>query len=226
MRFRSTAPLSPPPATKVVNADGQVEVKASSAELWVEAVDSGHASVVRTPTQYAIESIPADRRNNIYGLADALTMRQQDFWGQNKSYLFDPATERYEKVGNLTLARWYPTLVTLEDGRVLAVSGLDQFGRMIPGNNEIFDPRTRTWHAAPHLQRTFPTYPALFPMPNGELFYSGSNAGYGSATVGRTPGIWNLTNNTFRVVPGPARSDARRRRAGACCCHRPRSSGT
>ena len=41
-------------------------------------------------------------------------------------------------------------------------------------------------------------------MPSGNLFYSGSNAGYGSSTVGRTPGIWNLSNNHFTVVPGLA----------------------
>jgi hypothetical protein len=202
VQFRSAQRLKLPPAKKIVNADGQIEVKASSAEIWVEAVKRGRGSVVRKPTQYTIQNVAPDRRHDIYGLANTLTMRQQDFWGQNASYLFDPATERYEKVGNLTLARWYPTLVSLGDGRVLAVSGLDQFGRMIPGDNEIFDPQTRTWQAAPRLQRTFPTYPALFPMPNGELFYSGSNAGYGSATVGRTPGIWNLTTNTFRVIPG------------------------
>jgi hypothetical protein len=39
-------------------------------------------------------------------------------------------------------------------------------------------------------------------MPSGNLFYTGSNAGYGSDTVGRAPGIWNLTDNTFEKVPG------------------------
>jgi len=201
-RFRSTRSLSLPPATKVVNADGKTEVKASSAEVWVEAVKPGRDSIVAAPTHYLIEAVPAARRNNVYGIADALTMDKQEYRGDNKSYIFDPATERYEKVGNLTLARWYPTLVGLKDGRVLAVSGLDQFGRMIPGDNEIYDPKTRSWRAAPQLHRTLPTYPALFLMPNGRLFYSGSNAGYGSATVGRKPGIWDLGNNTFRPVPG------------------------
>ena len=40
----------------------------------------------------------------------------------------------------MTLARWYPTLVSLKGGRVLSVSGLDQFGRIIKGDNEIYDP--------------------------------------------------------------------------------------
>ena len=39
-------------------------------------------------------------------------------------------------------------------------------------------------------------------MPSGKLFYTGSNAGYGSDTVGRDPGIWDLSDNTFEKVPG------------------------
>src|SRR5262249_32753966 len=139
----------------------------------------------------------------VFGIANSISTGKQDFWANEKSYLFNPATETYERVSNLQIARWYPTLVGLKDGRVLAVSGLDKFGRIIAGKNESFNPETKEWSVDPALTRTFPTYPALFMMPSGnELFYSGSNAGYGSATVGRTPGIWNLNTNTFKVVPG------------------------
>jgi hypothetical protein len=102
-------------------------------------------------------------------------------------------------------ARWYPTLVTLQDGRVLAVSGLDDMGEIIPGKNEIFDPATRRWSAGP--TRYFPTYPALFLTQGGTLFYSGSNAGYGPAKEGRRPGLWDLGTNTFTPVPGLTDTD-------------------
>jgi hypothetical protein len=39
-------------------------------------------------------------------------------------------------------------------------------------------------------------------MPSGDLFYTGSNAGYGSDEVGRDPGIWDLSDNSFHKVPG------------------------
>jgi hypothetical protein len=39
-------------------------------------------------------------------------------------------------------------------------------------------------------------------MDDGRLFFSGSNSGYGSDTIGRTPGIWDLAENTFDEVPG------------------------
>jgi len=189
------------PATKTIAADGTAKVSASSVEVWVEADEAGKASVVDKPTQFKIEGVKQSG-DEVYGYSQSLTREKQDYWGDDKSYLFDPATEKYERVDNMTLARWYPTLVGLKDGRVLAVSGLDNFGRMIQGDNEIYDPATKKWSADPQIQRTFPTYPALFLMPSGSLFYTGSNAGYGSDTVGRHPGIWDLTDNSFQKVPG------------------------
>jgi hypothetical protein len=198
--FHITKQVVVKPASKTVSASGAT-VKASSIEVWVEADDPGKASVVDQPTQFRIEGVNRSK-DELYGYATSLTREKQDYWGDDKSYLFDPSTEQYERVDNMTLARWYPTLVGLKDGRVLAVSGLDDYGRMIQGDNEIYDPTTKKWEAQPQLQRTFPTYPALFLMPSGNLFYTGSNAGYGSDTVGRHPGIWDLTDNSFHKVPG------------------------
>jgi hypothetical protein len=102
-------------------------------------------------------------------------------------------------------ARWYPTLTTLPDGRVLTVSGLDEVGEVVPGINEIYDPKTKTWSEGP--ERYFPTYPALFLTQGGKIFYTGSNAGYGPADKGRDPGLWDLESNTFTEVGGLSDSD-------------------
>jgi len=200
--FRSTEAVTIAPARKTVGEGGAATVTASIGEVWVEAVSPGRGSVIEREQHFKVAGLHGVATRDFFGLSNSLTMSKQEFWANEKSYVFNPATEAYEKVSNLTLARWYPTLVGLSDGRVLAVSGLDRFGRIIQGNNEVYTPATRTWSEEPRLKRTFPTYPALFLMPEGNLFYSGSNAGYGSATVGRTPGIWNLQNNTFKVVPG------------------------
>jgi hypothetical protein len=199
--FKTTKEVVVHPATKRISDTGAATVTASSLEVWVEALEPGKASVVDSPTQFKVEGVDRSK-DEFYGYSQSLTRAKQDYWGDDKSYLFDPKTEEYERVDNMTLARWYPTLVGLKDGRVLAVSGLDEFGRMIQGGNEIYDPDTKKWEAQPQLKRTFPTYPALFLMPSGKLFYTGSNAGYGSDTVGRHPGIWDLSDNTFEKVPG------------------------
>jgi hypothetical protein len=199
--FRSTSPMIVGPATKVSRGNRSVIVP-SATETWVEAAKAGSASVIAHETHLGIDAVALVAQHNVYAIAQSLTRGKQEFQGINSSYLFDPVQERYERVGNLTLKRWYPTLVGLADGKVLAVSGLDGFGQLIQGTNEIYDPATEKWSVAPGLHRTFPTYPALFLLADGRLFYSGSNAGYGSTNVGRTPGIWNLANNTFGPVRG------------------------
>jgi hypothetical protein len=200
--FRSTKTITVPAASKAVGANGVTKVTAGETELWVEAVQKGSGSVIDAVTHLSIAGVKGRQAHNLFGITNSLTLDKQDYWADDKSYLFNPQTESYEKVSNLQLARWYPTLVGLRDGRVLAVSGLDQFGRIIQGKNEIYTPATRKWKLEPKLTRTFPTYPALFLMPSGNLFYSGSNSGYGSARVGRTPGVWNTRDNSFRIVPG------------------------
>ena len=102
---------------------------------------------------------------------------------------------------------------------MLAVSGLDEFGRIIQGDNEIYDPETKQWEDQPQLKRTFPTYPSLFLMPSGKLFYTGSNAGYGSDTRGPRPRHLGPERQHVRQGPGPARPapdrDQRERPAAA-----------
>ncbi|WP_067496194.1 galactose oxidase early set domain-containing protein [Actinoplanes sp. TFC3] len=179
-----------------------VMTHAAEVEVFVDAVETGNAPVVEQPAQYTVEGLTGLDRQNIYGVSDKITREKQEYAGDNKSYEFDPRTESYVKVGDMVEHRWYPTLAELPSGDVLAVSGLDQFGRIIPGNNERYLAEQKEWVDAPELHRTFPTYPSFHMLADGNLFYSGSNAGYGSDTVGRTPGIWDVRKNTFKEVPG------------------------
>jgi hypothetical protein len=128
--------------------------------------------------------------------------RKHEFQGLPDATLFDPATETYSAAPAMAYSRWYPTLVTMGDGRVVAVSGLDQNGVLDDGHTEVFDPATSTWTERADLRRTWPTYAAMTLTADGRLFYSGANAGYGSLELGRTPGLWDLRDNSFTVVPG------------------------
>jgi hypothetical protein len=201
MAYLTRAEVTLPPATAVRHGD-QVMLHAGEAEVWVDAEHPGNGPIVRTPAQYAVAGLTGDDRRNIYGVADRITRDKQDYGGDRTSYEFDPRTERYVRTGDLVKPRWYPTLAEMPNGDVLAVSGLDGFGRMLPGDNERYLRREKRWVAAPELKRVFPTYPALHLMRDGRLFYSGSNAGYGSDVIGRTPGLWNLNTNKFIELPG------------------------
>ncbi|MEU4425262.1 galactose oxidase-like domain-containing protein [Actinoplanes sp. NPDC024001] len=189
-------------AAKKVTHGAHTMVHAGEAEVWVDAERKGDGPVVREPAQYTIDGLTGADARNLYGVADKITREKQEYGGDKTSYEFDPVAERYVRTGNMRDHRWYPTLIGLTNGEVLAVSGLDQFGRILPGRNERYLPDEQRWVAAPELKRYFPTYPSLHMMSDGQVFYSGSNAGYGSDTEGRTPGIWDVRRNRFRTVPG------------------------
>jgi hypothetical protein len=199
--YATRADLTVPAATVMKHGE-HVMQHAGEAEVWVDAVAAGDTPIVRTPAQYRIVGLTGADGRNLYGVADKITREKQEYGGDKTSYEFDPRTERYVRTGDMVEHRWYPTLAEMPNGDVLAVSGLDQFGRMLPGDNERYVKDQKRWVDAPELKRVFPTYPALHLMADGRLFYSGSNAGYGSDTVGRTPGMWDLRKNVFREVPG------------------------
>lgn len=202
--YRATAATAIPPARRMTVAGRRgTVINPSYTPLWVKAVQSGNTPVTQSQQTYTIEGLPVAAGASLEATSFSITRQSQNFWGTNKSYIFDPTTEQYQRVSDLNIARWYPTLVQLTDGKVLAVSGLDQFGRMIQGDSEVFDPRTSTWTLEPKLSKPFPTYPALFLMPNGDLFFTGSNAGYGpTGPEWRLPGIWNPFTNAFQPVLG------------------------
>jgi Domain of unknown function (DUF1929) len=129
-------------------------------------------------------------------------LQKQDFQGTKDAYIFDVKTSRYVKVNSMNYARWYPTLAEMGNGMDMAISGLDGQGQ-VTMNSEMFNPATKTWTTGP--AHGFPTYPATFLTANGQLFFTGSNSGYGPSTPAwRTPGFWDVKTNIFRPVPGIA----------------------
>ncbi|GGT14059.1 kelch motif-containing protein [Streptomyces chromofuscus] len=169
--------------------------------IYVEAAKEGAKYETGTQDNYSVQGLTGADARNTYGIAQKLALDKKDFQGIRDAYEFDPVAEKYVKVDPMKEARWYPTLTTLSDGKVLSVSGLDDIGQLVPGKNEVFDPETKQWTYT-EKERQFPTYPALFLMQNGKIFYSGANAGYGPDDVGRDPGIWDVTSNRFTEVPG------------------------
>ncbi|MFF3211721.1 galactose oxidase-like domain-containing protein [Streptomyces sp. NPDC002886] len=183
----------------------KTKVVAAEARVFVEAVREGAAGLTTQAAQYAVAGLTGKDAADVYGLAERLSADKQDFQGIKSAYEFDPVAEKYVPVDPMRDARWYPTLVGLQDGRVLAVSGLNDVGDVVPGDNEYYDPKTKKWSKGPF--RYFPTYPALFLTQGGKLLYTGSNAGYGPKGKGREPGVWDLATNQYRKVGGLADAD-------------------
>ncbi|KQX47373.1 MULTISPECIES: kelch motif-containing protein [unclassified Streptomyces] len=183
----------------------KTKVTAAEARVFVEARKEGPQALTTEAAQYEVVGLKGDAADNVYGLAQKITTEKQDFQGIRSAYEFDPKAEKYIPVAPMKDARWYPTLVGLEDGKVLAVSGLNDVGDVVPGDNEIYDPETKKWSKGPF--RYFPTYPSLFLTKGGKLLYTGSNAGYGPAEKGRAPGLWDLRTNAFTKLGGLTDTD-------------------
>jgi FtsP/CotA-like multicopper oxidase with cupredoxin domain len=108
----------------------------------------------------------------------------------DSTHIFDPATETWTKVNDMLRARWYPTLVPLADGRVMAFSGMGA------SDVEVYDSATGNWTLVTGAARNFPElYPSLHVVPNGQIFYS--RAGWAMAATGNTnTGYLSLTGPT------------------------------
>ncbi|WP_432521778.1 galactose oxidase-like domain-containing protein [Kineococcus sp. SYSU DK006] len=181
---------------------GDGSLMASTRDVWVQAEEEGEAPVVTGGAQYDLTGLAPEVSRYVYGVSDGLTLDKQNYRGLDASYVFDVATERYVETGRLEESRWYPTLVSRDGGDVLAVSGLDEYGRVLDGDTEVFSAQDGTWSRAPELDQYFPTYPHLFRLADGRIFYSGANTGYGPAEEGRQSGIWDLSTNSFQDVGG------------------------
>jgi hypothetical protein len=93
------------------------------------------------------------------------------------THIFTPSGTggAWAKVNDMNQARWYPTIVTLPDGRVLAASGSGATGV------EVFD--GTNWSLVAGTTRNFPElYPSLHQLPSGEIFYS--RAGWAMSDLG------------------------------------------
>ncbi len=56
------------------------------------------------------------------------TIQYDPFYGQPQTATFDPQANTFSNGPNMAHGRWYPTLVTLGDGRVMIFSGLNETG--------------------------------------------------------------------------------------------------
>lgn len=209
-KYVTDASVSLPPATLKTGNTGAKYLAPGRATVWAFAVNQGNVATYKggaaAPMHFSIAGLPTADQAKLTLTSGNLAIAKHDFEGSAYSYIFDPDTETYLRVADMTIKRWYPTLTTLSNGSVLAVSGLDGNSHLIaPAHSaEQFDTSTESWTARPDLTQQFPTYPSLFQTakPN-VVFYSGSNTGYGDDALNqKTPGFWNLTTNSYTPVRG------------------------
>lgn len=106
-----------------------------------------------------------------------------DLWGDVRARLFDPATDTFRTGARMQEDRWYPSLVTLSDGNLAAISGV----RRVVGSflnpepsfsqvrrTEIYDPAADRWADGGEGQWSLPLLARLHLLPDGTVFYGGA----------------------------------------------------
>ncbi len=122
------------------------------------------------------------------------------FTGRKDACVFDPVTEKWSFVKSMTHGRWYPTLITLGDGRALAATGLTE-ALDNPHNNtvELYDPANDAWQLK-HFPGGFPGLPLyahLFLMADGRILFDGGRM---DDDLQVNPAILDLTHDPIHIT--------------------------
>ena len=113
-----------------------------------------------------------------------------DDWGITAICIYDsskPLANRWEKIGDMREARWYPTLVTMPDGSLVAFSGIIR-GNPHAATAEFFKPPFKgpgyATEAVSGGEKSFPSYPGMLLVKNGKIVHCATTWQYrGSGTT-------------------------------------------
>jgi hypothetical protein len=113
--------------------------------------------------------------------------------GTKTQYAFDFVSETYQRLPDMSVGRWYPSDVTMDNGKTLITSGFDTTGKKTPVV-ETFDYRTNLTTVLPN-QKSLPNYPRTFQTSvPGQIFFAGPAGA----------GFWTPTTGAFKAVAKPA----------------------
>ncbi|MGK5111836.1 galactose oxidase-like domain-containing protein [Geodermatophilus sp. CPCC 205506] len=137
-------------------------------------------------------------------LAAGGTEQYDPFHGLRDALAFDPAARAWSTATSMAGGRWYPSLATLPDGRVVAISGVGQDGNLtvVP---EVYSPSDDAWTPLPS-PGAWPMYCHLVLLADGRVFYTGGQYG---GNNGVRPSVWDLSTGATTEVPGLSVPDLR-----------------
>ena len=93
---------------------------------------------------------------------------------ERRAFLFDPPTLSWSHASELNVRRFYPTSLTLGDGRVLTLFGQNTSTGVPSASLEVFTPGgAGSWAAPKALPFDYFYYPWTFLLPGGDLFVAG-----------------------------------------------------
>ncbi|HEX4100953.1 MAG TPA: hypothetical protein VHY21_10505 [Pseudonocardiaceae bacterium] len=156
------------------------------------------------------ETVLADGRILSTGGTLAYDGNGRAFAGRPDTLVFSPVSQQWAVVRPMAHGRWYPSVITLGDGRVLAAAGLDEHAAGVRNATlESFFPIADFWQPLlmPASFSGLPLYAHLYLLTNGSVFYAGGHMDDGPAPPLRL----DMTRSPASVTPvdGISRLDAR-----------------
>jgi len=107
-----------------------------------------------------------------------------ELWGSEMARLYDSDTGSWTEAQPMNNKRWYPSLITLADGKMFVAGGVERaiYNDKLSYVNETetFDPRTGRWTDNGASGKTaLPYYARLHLLPTGKVLYDGSGQMWG-----------------------------------------------
>jgi hypothetical protein len=118
--------------------------------------------------------------------------------GLPNANIFDPSTETWTALPNMSYARWYPTATMNSDGTIIVTSGETNCEGCDAPVQEVYNSSTNSWSQLSGAPFTFPYYPAVYVLPTGSLLVAGTSE---NAIVSQ---LLNLNTLTWSSIGGSA----------------------
>jgi hypothetical protein len=101
------------------------------------------------------------------------TLKYDPFFGEPRTAAFNPLTEKFANMPNMSGGRWYPTGTVLGNGSVLVYSGLNDTNGSMNQTVQIWT--GKAWTPAGTAFAGVDLYPRQHVLPNGKVFEDGYN---------------------------------------------------
>ncbi len=124
--------------------------------------------------------------------------------GLRATRIYDPATNRWSQTGSMNVGRWYPSLVSLGNGREFVASGVEKLVKPVYPDHledsftnvrktETYDPGTGKWtDNGAAGERSLPLFARLHLLPNGHVYYNAAGQSFNPLGQSYDEALWNV----------------------------------
>lgn len=129
--------------------------------------------------------------------------------GLKNTRIFDPASNTWSQTGSMNYGRWYPSIVTMPDGKVMVGGGVTKLLKPLytdahdMGNSlgnvrqtETFDPAAGKWtENGASADKSFPLFPRLHLLPDGHVYFDAAGQAFNPAGEDYMELFWNMASS-------------------------------